>query len=85
MASGDLKIRPSEARRRLEQIIESDPANLRRLGWFTQSGEIDPTYNMYIYILLVIVPALLLVSLFFFCAATFDAFISGSPSSDIQA
>ena len=35
-------MRASEASRRLDKIVQADPANLRKLGRFTKSGQIDP-------------------------------------------
>ena len=62
-------MRPSEATRRLERIIDSDPANLRSLGKYAKGGKINPEHNKKIYMLLVIIPALALIATVFYCVA----------------
>jgi hypothetical protein len=76
-------MRPSEAQRRLNKIVEADPAGLRNLGRYTKSGQIDTQYNHYIYILLVVIPLLLLISFSFYFVAAIDGLISGTPDSEI--
>jgi hypothetical protein len=77
-------MRPSEAQRRINRIVESDPAGLTKLGRLTKSGRVDSQYNHYIYVLLVIIPALLLLSFGFYILAEVDGLISGTPDDEIQ-
>ena len=78
------QMRPSEASRRLNRIVDSDPAGLTKLGRFTKSGKIDPQYNHYIYVLLVVIPMLLMVSFGVYLLAQVDGLVSGTPEDEID-
>ena len=77
-------MRPSEARRRLQVIVDKDPAALHKLGKFTKSGRINPWYNHQIYILLVIIPLLTILSALFYCLAELDSLIGGTPEDEVN-
>lgn len=77
-------MRASEAGRRLDKIVEADPAGLRKLGRFTKSGQIDPQYNHYIYVLLVVIPLLTLLAILFYILAGVDGIINGTPDDEVD-
>lgn len=77
-------MRPSEAQRRLNRIVDSDPAGLKKLGRYTKSGRIDPQYNHHIYVLLAVIPALLVIAFAFYFLAEVDGLVNGTPEDEIE-
>ena len=72
-------MRPSEAARRLDRIVDADPANLRSLSRYSRTGYIDTSFNKHIYILLVLIPTLTGLSFLFYLIAFVDGSINGTP------
>lgn len=77
-------MRASEASRRLDKIVQADPANLRKLGRFTRSGQIDAQFNHHIYVLLVLIPVLTALSIVFYILAGVDGLINGTPDDEVD-
>ena len=77
-------MRPSEAARRLDRIVEADPANLRSLSRYSRTGYIDTSFNKHIYILLVLIPVLTSLSVLFYFAAYVDGVINGTPEQEMD-
>ena len=77
-------MRPSEATRRLDRIVESDPANLASLRRYSKSGQLDTSFNRHIYVLLVIIPFLSAISGFFYLIAYVDGKFNGTPDQELD-
>ena len=77
-------MRPSEAARRLDRIVEADPANLAGLRRYSKTGQLDTSFNRHIYVLLVIIPLLSAISGFFYLIAYVDGKFNGTPDQELD-